>query len=307
MKILISGGTGLIGKETTLECLRAGHEVWILSRNPNARVPSGAHLLVWDGKTLGDWGKDIGEMDAVVNLAGENLSKGLWTPARKRRIEESRVAAGRLLSEAVRRVSPRPRVFLQASAIGYYGAQGNAPLTETSPAGEDFLAKVCRKWEESSRSVEEVGVRRVILRTGLVLSRKGGALPLMILPVRLFAGGHLGSGDQGVSWIHVSDEAGAICFLLENDSASGAFNLTAPEPLSNDAFMRLAAHILHRPHWLHLPAQVMRLALGEMSTLMLEGQFVLPKRLIEAGYAFRFPDAQSALREVLAKPSPNAA
>ena len=300
MKILISGGTGFIGRAVLDELTRAGHEVWILSRTPeSARRAAEGRVLFWNGKTRGEWTESLRDMDAVIHLAGENLSRGLWTPARKRRIEESRVASGRLLADAVAEASPRPKVFLQASAIGYYGARGEEMLTERAPAGEGFLADVCRKWEDSSKRVESAGVRRVIFRTGLVLGRKGGALPLMALPVRFFAGGRLGDGRQGVSWIHLADEAGAIRFLLEHDSAEGVFNLTAPEPLSNEAFMRLLARVLHRPYWLSVPAWTMRILLGEMSSLLLEGQFVLPERLLNAGYVFRFPSAESALREIL--------
>jgi len=211
---------------------------------------------------------------------------------------ESRINAGQAFALAFEKVSPRPRVYLQASGVGYYGPRGLEPLNEDVPAGNDFLANIALQWETSTRLLDSMGVRRAIIRTGLVLDAHGGVLPLMALPVRLFAGGPIGDGKQGISWIHLQDEVRAIRFLLENDQARGAFNLTAPNPLSNAHFMRALAQTLHRPHWLPVPAFAMRLALGEMSALLLTGQYVIPQKLVNLGFGFNFESARDALNNI---------
>lgn len=300
MKVMIAGGTGLIGSALTRALLKAGHQVSILTRAPaRARLPQGVQALGWDGRSAeGEWVTALAQSEAVINLAGATIGQWPWSAERKRQILESRVQAGLTLTRALEKASPRPRVYLQASGVGYYGPCGPEALTETSPSGSDFLAQVAQQWEESSHLVNMLKMRRVILRTGLVLDAHAGALPLMALPVRLFAGGPIGNGKQGVSWIHLKDEIGAILFLLEKETAEGPFNLTAPNPLPNAVFMQVLAQSLGRPCWLSAPAFALRLALGEMSALLLTGQFALPQKLVEQGFSFQFQTAQQALNDL---------
>lgn len=302
MHILISGGSGFIGTALTDSLLADGHQVVILTRNPQkAIVNKGAKSIGWED--LGDpKGVDLlSQVEAVVNLAGENIGAGPWTKKRKERILSSRLMAGKVLTEAIRKVGRRPKVFIQASAVGYYGACQAEPVTETSPAGSDYLAEVCKAWEASTRSVEELGVRRAVIRTGVVLSKDEGALPRMLLPYRLFVGGPLGRGKQGFPWIHPADEVAAIRFLMEKETAVGVFNLCSPNPLSNADFGRNLARALKRPYWLPVPAIALRLLLGEMSTLVLDGQFMIPARLQELGFRFYFENAGSALEDLINK------
>jgi uncharacterized protein (TIGR01777 family) len=300
MRIIITGGTGFIGTALTESLLAEGHQVWILTRNLQvARLAEGARGVGWDGRTTTGWGELVSQVDAIVNLAGESLGSGPWSEVRKNRILSSRVEAGKAVSDAIRQSSPRPKVLIQASAVGFYGPHGNEPLTEESAPGQGFLAEICKTWEASSQLVEELGVRRVVIRTGVVLSKDEGALPRMMLPFKLFAGGPLGNGRQGLPWIHPADEVAGIRFLLENGKAQGVFNLSAPEPLSNAEFGRILAKVMRRPFWLPAPVFALRLLLGEMSTLVLEGQYMLPKRLQELGFRFRFEIAEQALRDLL--------
>lgn len=300
MKILIAGGSGLIGRALTQSLLENGHEVFVLTRrSASARLPQGAKAIPWDGQTVGDWLHVLEQSDAVVTLAGQTLASWPWTGAKKQRFFDSRVKPALVLAEACGMASRRPKVFAQASAIGYYGPRGDLPITETDSPGKDLGARICQQAEAASKPVEMLGIRHVSLRTAVVLARESIILKLMALPVRLFMGGPLGSGTQGFSWIHIADEVAAIRFLLENEQAEGAFNLSAPEPLSNAEFTKILAKVLRRPYWLPVPAFLLRLILGEMSTLVLEGQFVLPERLQKLGFRFRFPRAEEALRDLL--------
>lgn len=300
MKVMIAGGSGLIGSALTHSLLEGGHEVWLLSRNPKkSRAPQGVKSLEWDGRTVyNHWLGVFSQMDAVVNLAGSTIGQWPWSDARKKEILNSRVNAGLTIAQAYEKSSPRPPVLLQASGIGYYGQRGIETLNEDSPAGNDFLSTVAINWESATRIVDTMGVRRVILRTGLVLAKNDGVLPLMALPVRLFVGGPIGSGKQGISWIHIRDQVRAIRFLMENDNARGVYNLCAPNPVSNADFMRALARALHRPHWLQVPGFVMRLLLGEMSDLLLSGQFAIPQRLVNLGFAFDFESAYDAFKDL---------
>lgn len=303
MKVLIAGGSGLIGQALTRSLLADGHQVWILTRSPSkARLPEGAVAVGWDARTTRGWGELVSGMDAVVNLAGAILADWPWTEAKKRRFMNSRVDASRALTDAVRAASPRPKVFVQGSAMGFYGPHpAEERVTEDFPPAEDFGARICRNNEAASDSLDEMGVRRVILRTSIVLSRQNVILFLMALPAQLFAGGRLGNGRQGFSWIHIDDHIAAVRFLMENENARGAFNLAAPNPVSNEEFLRAIAKVLRRPFWFPVPAFLLKLVLGEMSSMILEGQYVVPKRLQEMGFKFRFEQAESALRDLYKK------
>jgi uncharacterized protein (TIGR01777 family) len=300
MRILITGGTGMIGTALTKSLLAQGHQVWVLTRIPQkAQLPDGARAIGWNGKNAVGWGEKVSQVDAVVNLAGERLAKWPWTRSQKRRFWDSRVESGRALVQAIQASSPRPKVLIQASGVNYYGPRGLTPISEADAPGSDYLADLSRAWEGSTEPVEKMGVRRAIVRSAIVLSEQYGILPIMMFPVKLFVGGPLGDGSQGLPWIHLEDEVAAIRFLLENQSASGPFNLTSPVPISSSEFMREVAKQLHRPYWLPIPASILRLFLGEMATLVLDGAYLLPKRLQELGFEFRFSTVKAALRALL--------
>ena len=302
MRVLLSGGSGLIGRRLAQRLAAAGDQPVILSRRP-AKVddpPAGAVVEEWDAADPQRLAELAEGADALVHLAGEGVASGRWTAERKRRIRDSRLRSTTAVAEALRRTGGRPPVLVQASAVGYYGPCGDEVVTEEHPSGDDFLAKVCVEWENASAPVEELGVRRALVRTGIVLSTEGGALPQMVRPFKLFAGGPVGSGDQWMPWIHIDDEVGAIEFLLRHDEARGPFNLAAPAPLTNREFSRAIGRALGRPSLLPAPAFAMKLLFGEMATLLLDGQRAVPARLEELGYEFRFADADAALADLLA-------
>jgi uncharacterized protein (TIGR01777 family) len=301
MRVLIIGGGGLIGRALAVNLARNGKEVIILSRRPErvAGLPAGVSVRWWDGHTSEEWGPLVNITDAVINLAGENISSGRWTKVRKRRILESRLNAGRAVIQAVEAAARKPRVVIQASGVGYYGPCGDEEITEEAPPGDDFLARLAVEWEASTASLEGLGIRRVIIRTGVVFSTAGGALPRLLLPFRFFTGGRLGSGRQWFPWIHICDEVSAIRFLIENEKASGPFNLTSPTPLTNAEFSRLLGQRLRRPAFMPIPTFILRLVFGEMATALLDGQRAIPQRLSQLGFAFQFPEATSALKDLL--------
>lgn len=305
MRVIITGGTGLIGRALANNLAKDHHEVIVLSRNTNktSGLDGSVKVVGWDARTAQGWGELADGAGAIVNLAGESIAgEGFppkpWTAERKRRIRDSRIHAGKAIVEAITAAKNKPGVLIQSSAVGYYGTHGDEDITEESPMGGDFLAQTCKDWEAVTQPVENMGVRRVVIRTGIVLSSKGGVLPLMSLPFKLFAGGPIGSGKQQIPWIHIDDEVAAIRFLMENTGASGAYNLSAPDPQSNAALSRAIARALGRPSWLPVPAFAFKLAFGEMSTLLLDGQRALPKRLLEAGFTFQHPEPEAALRDL---------
>jgi hypothetical protein len=299
VKVLIAGGSGFLGTYLARSLLVDGHEVWALSRNPGRkRLAAGVRTASWDGRTTSGLGHLASEVDAIVNLTGATIGRWPWTSSRKRVFVSSRVDSGRAIVEAVRAANPRPKVLLQASGGGYYGPHGSEPVTEVVPPGDDFSARLCLAWEAASQPVEDLGVRRIVTRTGIVLSRDAEIMQLMALPTRLFLGGRFGDGRQGVGWIHLRDEIRAFRFLLEDETARGPYNLAAAQPASNAEFMRALAHRLHRPYWFHAPAFLLRLALGEMSTLLLDGWFLQPERLLKAGFRFEFETIEAAFRDI---------
>ncbi len=301
MRVIITGGSGLIGRALTANLTNDGHEVIVLSRQPEtgADLPTGAKATRWDGRSAAGWGHLADGAKAIINLAGENIASGRWTPERKRAIRNSRTNAGQAVVEAVEAAANKPSVVIQASAVGYYGPRNGQEVTEDTPAGDDFLAQICAEWEASTVPVEAKGVRRAIIRTGVVLSPDGGALPRMLLPFKLFAGGPLGSGRQWFPWIHLADEVAAIRYLIDHQTARGPFNLTAPTPLTNAEFGRVLGRVLGRPAVMPTPGFALRLAFGEMATVLLDGQQAVPRRLQELGFTFRFPEAEAALRNLL--------
>ena len=299
MKVLISGGTGLIGGALIQQLLKNGHQVVCLTRSAKEYTSqSGMDYLVWNGTKSGGWMERVGSTDVIINLAGDNLGSGRWTMKKKQRILQSRLDAGFALSEFAIQSDEKPKIFIQSSAIGIYGTDLLVEKKESSQPGHDYLTEVAKEWEHSSIAVEQVGITRAIIRTGVVLDRKEGALSRMLLPFQMFIGGPIGNGKQWLSWIHLMDEVGAIQFIMEK-GLGGIFNLVAPKPVTNAQMGKAIAKVLHRPFWFPVPGFLLRLALGEMSTLVLDGQKVLPARLTEAGYEYKFPDLESALRDTL--------
>src|SRR6516162_780334 len=255
MRVLVTGGTGLVGRPACDALRAAGHAVTIVSREPG-RVP--ARAIGWDGLRTA-----IPETDAIVNLAGESIASGRWTAARKAAIRSSRVEATRALVDAAAAASPRPKVLVNASGVGYYGAHGDEPLDETAAAGTDFLARLCVEWEAEARRAEALGMRVVLLRVGVVLAPDGGALSAMLLPFRAALGGPIGGG--------------LLCEAVGNAEYAGPVNATSPNPVTNRDFARALGRVLHRPAALPVPGIGLRLLMGEMATMLLTGQRVLPK------------------------------
>lgn len=301
MKAVITGGTGLIGRALAIDLAADGWEVIVLTRRPEAAkgLPGGVRAVGWDGRTAAGWDRAVNGATAVINLAGENISAQRWTQEQKRRIRESRVNAGRAVVEAISQAGAKPTVLVQASAVGIYGDRGFEELDERSEPGQGFLPEVCRDWERSTQEVESMEVRRAVARMGVVLNLDGGALPRMLLPFRLFVGGPLGDGRQWFPWIHIQDTVRAIRFLMESPRASGVFNLTAPQPVTNRELSRIIGRLLRRPALMPTPRLALELAFGEMASVLLDSQRVVPRRLLDLGFVFRFPDASSALEDLL--------
>jgi uncharacterized protein (TIGR01777 family) len=298
MRIIVAGGSGFLGRALVHACRREGHEVTVLTRQPR-----GDNDVRWTpGSGARAWAATLERSDAVVNLSGEGIADQPWTEARKRAIFDSRVAATRALTDAIRVCAHPPRVFLSASGIGFYGTRADGPVTEDSPAGSDFLADVCRAWEKETEGAAGVS-RIVLLRTALVLARDGGALPRMAMPFRFFVGGRLGSGRQYVSWIHLADWVGMVRWALSTAAVAGPLNVTAPSPVTNAEFTRELAAAMHRPALFPVPALALRIILGrEMAdTMLLEGQQALPAKAQRLGYQFRFVELGRALQEVIGR------
>ena len=295
-RIVLAGGSGFLG-HVLAEALSAGGSTpIILTRTP--RNNSRGQEVGWDGRSLGPWCREIDGADAVINLAGEPLDAGRWTDARKASILESRIEATEAIVKAMAAATRRPAVLLNASAIGVYGIHGAEALTEESAPGSDFLASVCIAWEAAAMAAAWM-TRVVLLRTGLPLDRSGGALPQLALPFRFFAGGRVGSGDQYWSWIHREDWTRMVRWAIDTAAIKGALNVTAPSPATNREFTRALALALHRPALVPAPAFAVRLMLGEMAdALILNGQRVLPARAMTNGFEFRYPDLDSALRDI---------
>ena len=303
MRLLITGGSGFIGKRLCRVLLDRGHDLTVLTRNADSAreaLHSSVQVQVWNpDQSDPKLTLPVG-IDGVVNLAGESIAGGRWTEERKARIRSSRTRVTSALVAAMRDSDPRPSVLVNASAVGYYGSRGDELLSEDASPGRGFLTDVVLEWEQSALAAEPLGVRVVLLRIGVVLGRDGGALPQMSMPFRLFVGGPVASGKQWLSWIHVDDVVGMIVWSLENSRVSGPINAVAPGPLTNANFSRGIGRTLGRPSWLPAPAFALNALFGEMAdALLVNGQRVIPKRAQELGYAFHYPSARAALREAL--------
>ncbi len=323
MKVVVTGGTGFIGRYLTESMLSLGHTVIVLTRSHNPRLPGGAISAFWTGgecrsaaghippgrsteaadsspEGVPGWWNVLDGADAVVNLAGEPIAARRWNTSQKERILQSRVLSTRTLIDALSRVKQKPRVLVSGSAVGYYGPRCDEEVTESDGPGRDFLSSVCMAWEENALLADKLGIRVVLLRTGLVLGADGGALPRLLLPFRFFAGGPLGSGKQWMPWIHIEDMVGIINFLINQDNARGPVNATGPIPVTNYHFSRIIGRVIGRPSWLPVPGTLLRLVLGEMAgPLLLCGQRVVPVRALELGYRFRHSELEPALRSIL--------
>lgn len=299
MNILITGGTGFIGQRLCAALKRDAHVLWVLSRQPDrvgARCGNDVHAL-GDLETL-----DPGvHMDAVINLAGEPIADKRWSDAQKQKLVDSRMGTTRAINDWMQRTGHKPAVLISGSAIGYYGDTGAREVTEDSPPVNEFTHKLCRDWEEEALKAESLGVRVALLRTGIVLGKGGGALSKMLPAFRFGLGGPIGTGDQWMSWIHRDDMVSIILFLLQHEELSGAFNATAPHAVMNRQFTRTLGQVLRRPTLLPMPAFVLKLLFGEMSHLLLTGQKVLPQRLLDHGFEFRFAELDVALQDILKK------
>jgi uncharacterized protein len=297
LKIVIAGGSGFVGKALTDFFLKNGDEVYILTRQLKPNQPSLTYVeWLKPGSKPASY---LEGADVFVNLAGESINSGRWDIKRKQRIVQSRLNATQEILNIAENLPKKPKLLINASAIGYYGTSESLTFTEESKSvGHDFLAETVKQWEQLAMNAENFGVRTIFCRFGIVLARDGGALPKMSLPYRLFAGGKLGKGGQWVSWIHIEDVVQAISFAIQEENLRGPVNFISPNPVQMDAFGKELAKVLHRPHWIPTPEIALKLILGEMSMLMLEGQKVYPDKLLKNHYTFRYPTLDLALKDI---------
>jgi uncharacterized protein (TIGR01777 family) len=306
MRIFVTGGTGAVGSRLIPRLRERNDQVVVLSRRAAlARKKFGSDCTVVEGNPMqaGPWMDTINDCDAVVHLAGENVFRRRWRAAVKTLLHDSRVLSTQNVVQALLKNPQRPsggaKVLVNASAIGYYGPTGDEELTEDSPPGNDFLAQVCVDWENAARAVEAGGVRLVIARIGVVLDREAGALKKMLTPFKLFVGGPIGSGRQYVSWIHNYDLVSQIVFALDHGDTRGPMNGTAPQPVTNKEFSKALGRVLHRPSFMRVPKFALRIRFGGVAGLITTGQRVLPKKALDLGFQFQFPDIDGALQDVL--------
>jgi hypothetical protein len=294
MNVLITGGRGFIGSTLGRELRTAGHDVVITTRQGS----DSSGELTWKPPSLIP-PKNISTFDAIVNLAGDSIYSDRWTKDKKERIRSSRINTTHYLIESIKNADIKPKILINASAVGYYGPLGDEEVTENFSLGKDFLASVCKDWESEALKAEELGVRTVITRFGVVLGQDGGALQKMITPFKAYAGGYLGSGKQWMSWVHIDDVTGFIMFAIEHDKLSGVFNLTAPNPSTNKDFSTALGRALGRPSIFPVPGFVLKAALGEFGEILLTGQRCIPERALIAGYEFKYPLLDKALKSIV--------
>ncbi|MDD1422454.1 TIGR01777 family oxidoreductase [Dolichospermum sp. ST_sed1] len=305
MKIVISGATGFVGSRLVERLQTEGHRILVLTRNttfaqkvfPSQAFPN-LEIISYTPGVSGIWQDSIAGCDGVVNLAGEPIAEGRWTPERKQEILKTRKLGTQKIVEAIAKANPQPSVLVNTSAIGYYGTSETASFDEDSASGNDFLAQVCQEWEAEASKVKDANVRLVILRFGIVLGN-GGALGKMITPFKLFAGGPIGSGQQWFSWIHLDDIVSLIIQALTKPTMEGVYNATAPQPVRMNDLSTTMGNVMNRPSWLPVPGFAIEAILGDGAKVVLEGQQVLPKRTLESGFEFQYPNLPSALKQIL--------
>lgn len=298
MKILITGASGLIGKALQASFEEKGYEMLLASRGE----PKTDADIQWNADT-GFADNDLARLeglDAVIHLAGENIAGLRWTEEKKKAIRDSRVHGTRTMIEAFAKLKKKPKIFVSSSAIGFYGDRANDEMTETSAVGDTFLAETCREWEAESRRAEDLGIRTVLLRNGIVLSKDGGALATMMTPFKFGVGGVVGSGKQWMSWVSLDDVVAVVNHALENENLRGAVNVTAPNPVTNEEFTKTLGTVLYRPTILPLPEFAVHMLMGEMGdALLLDSTRVIPKRLLDAGFEFEYVDLKAALEHAV--------
>ena len=281
----------------------SGHDVVALTRNQKkAQLVLGdkATILEWDGTTSSGWASATENADAIINLAGANLSSRYWTTSYKKELWDSRINAGRAIVQAIMRAKVKPKILIQASAVGYYGSRKEETIDEQSDKGRGFLANLVQAWEASTEAAEAQGARRVVIRSGVILGRGSIITSLLRIPFKLYGGGYPGNGKQWLSWIHIDDQIRIIRYSIENSNIKGIINLASPEPVKMKEFCRVYGKVLRRPVWVRVPAFVLRLALGDMAReTILVSQKIFPKRLLEAGYQFKYPNLEPALADSL--------
>jgi len=306
MKIIVAGGSGFIGKALIQNLLAQKHTVVLLTRSQKANQPparGAVHVAQWDGENLGKWTEQLEGADAVVNLSGESIAAKRWTAPQKRKIVESRIRTTRAIVKAISQTKAKPKLLINASAIGFYGNVEQGDVTESHPKGKGFLAETCSQWEEEAIKAETAGIRVIRLRIGVVLEKGGGALARMLPPFRFFMGGPLGSGKQWFPWIHREDLVGLIIFLVTHPSAAGAVNATAPNPVTMKELCQTLGNVMRRPSWAPVPAFVLKVLLGEMAeNMLLTGQKVVPAKATDLGFPFKYPVLRDALEDILKRP-----
>ncbi len=292
MKVLITGSTGLLGKELQKSLTEKGYDLLLASR----KEPQDDKHIQWSIEEGFTDPEKLEGVDVVVHLAGENVSGLRWTDEKKKAIRDSRVLGTRNVVDAISKLKHKPKVFVASSAIGFYGERGDEEVTESSAAGDNFLAVTCKEWEAESRRAEDAGIRTVLLRTGIVLSKDGGALATMLTPFKLGVGGVVGSGKQWMSWISLEDEIAVINYVIENENIRGAVNAVSPNPVTNHDFTKTLGEVLYRPTFLPLPEFAVSMIFGEMGdALLLASTKVIPKRLEDAGFEFKHPNLKEAI------------
>jgi uncharacterized protein len=297
MHILITGGTGFIGRYLINTLQSRGDTVTVVSRTPATSRQKGITYVGWDT----DFATLMGSVDAVINLAGSNLFDSRWTDEVRGTILNSRVEATSKMVEAIMNATKKPSVFISGSAVGYYGPRGNDLLDETQPPGQDFLAKVCVAWEYEAQKLTDPGVRVVLARIGIVQQTDSGALQKMLLPFKLFGGGPLGHGSQYYPWVHMDDMVHALLFCIDTPTITGPVNITAPAPVTMNEFASTLGDVMNRPSWFRVPGFVLKVAVGDSATAILASLRAIPKKLLDAGYRFRHPDLKRALHDMLDK------
>ena len=301
-RVIVTGATGLIGKALCRRLIEKGYAVVVFSRDPEkARqaVPGAVEYVAWEPSERGPWAAAVDGAYAVISLAGASIAGKRWSPRYKQQILNTRTLGTRGLVQALAQAQRKPRVFISGSAIGYYGFRDDTRLDETATPGDDFLARVVQAWEAEAVKAEALGIRTVLVRTGLVLDKHEGALAKMMLPYHFFAGGPVLPGSQWFSWVHLADEVGIILWALEDERVRGPVNATAPEPETNKAFSSALGKVMGRPAWAPVPGFALRIIVGESAELLTTGQRVLPKKAQDLGYQFQFPSLEPALRDIL--------